>query len=289
MARAGTAAAAGSTRTVSTATPRTALEEAPAGLVRQARVALPERSRPPPRALPGPAPPARGEAAGRPGGGGGGGGAGGGVSSVFSVCAARDGGGGGGGGSGGGGGFAGSAGSFGGGSFGIYLYNSSANLISGSIVTGNGGPGGVGGSGGPGASGGVGGGGGPEGCARCGSGGNGGAGGAGGVGGSGGGGAGGPSIGVFNRGSGTMTVTGTTINVGSGGAGGSTPGGATLSPGSQPHSLRRPRGFDSAEARAGPPTDAAWGSSASALRGDGQTRSDQPRRAPESPRRSRAG
>jgi hypothetical protein len=163
---------------------------------------------------------------GRPGGGGGGGGAGGGVSGIFSVCAARDGGGGGGGGSGGTGGSGGGGGPYGGGSFGIYLFNSSANVVSGSIQPGAGGRGGDGGSGGSGASGGAGGAGGAEGCPRCGFGASGGIGGSGGTGGAGAGGAGGPSIGIFMRGTATSTVSpATAFTLGGGGAGGTFPGG----------------------------------------------------------------
>jgi len=151
------------------------------------------------------------------GNGGGGGGGGGGIYGVFQID--RPGMGGGGGGGGGGPGFPGNGGAYGGGSFGIYLYNSTLTADSSLIAAGNGGAGGRGGNGGRGgASGGRG-----TGSNDCtglvGRGGNGGRGGTGGLGGAGGGGGGGPSIGVMRIGS-SATLTSTTVSIAAPGPGG---------------------------------------------------------------------
>lgn len=137
------------------------------------------------------------------GGGGGGGGAGGGQDGVFVIDGTGNGGGGGG--AGGAGGAAGVGGAAGGGSFGLYLHNSSVAVTEGSTVAaGQGGRGWMGSNGNPGQQGGAGG----FGAGYCtdeiGRGGNGGAGGNGGRGGAGGGGAGGPSIGAFRDAASTL-------------------------------------------------------------------------------------
>ena len=195
------------------------------------------------------------------GAGGGGGGAGGaGCDGTFCIGDWLSGGAGGGGGGGGAGGVGGPAGSGAGGSFGIYSYNSTVIVDADTtIVTANGGNGGSGGfgqtggtggssgaggagnctggcangskaggssvsGGGPGASG-VNGNDGTDGSGCCngngGGGGSGGGGGGGGTGGRGGGGAGGPSIGTLAKGSGGITVPGTSqITIGAAGSGG---------------------------------------------------------------------
>jgi hypothetical protein len=150
------------------------------------------------------------------GGGGGGGGAGDGGS--FISCIADAGAGGGGGGGAGGGGTAGTGGTGGGGSFGVYVFNSTVTITSSTVTAGNGGNGGNGGSGGAGGTGGGGGNGGN--CdtgQEAGSGGGGGGGAGGGGGGGGGAGAGGPSIAVYEQGTGTVTISGSTLTKGSGG------------------------------------------------------------------------
>ena len=129
--------------------------------------------------------------------------------------------GGGGGGGGGAPGRPGDGGHFGGGSFGVYLFNSAITTESSTITAGNGGRGGTGGDGGAGGKGGDGGRDAGFPCGHGGLGGAGGKGGDGGVGGAGGGGAGGPSIGVMKVGTSTATLTSTTIKVGTPGAGGS--------------------------------------------------------------------
>jgi hypothetical protein len=150
------------------------------------------------------------------GGGGGGGGAGDGGS--FISCIADAGAGGGGGGGAGGGGTAGTGGTGGGGSFGVYVFNSTVTITSSTVTAGNGGNGGNGGSGGAGGTGGGGGNGGN--CdtgQEAGAGGGGGGGAGGGGGGGGGAGAGGPSIAVYEQGTGTVTISGSTLTKGSGG------------------------------------------------------------------------
>jgi hypothetical protein len=157
------------------------------------------------------------------GNGGGGGGGGGGQGGTFVDDGSGNGGGGGGGGGGPGGG--GGGGQAAGGSFGIYLFDSSLALLSQStIVAGNGGSGGAGSVGAGGGAGGFGAPGGAACTGEVGRGGNGGRGGSGGPGGAGGGGAGGPSVGVYRAGSSTATVTDATITFGSGGPGGSSAG-----------------------------------------------------------------
>jgi hypothetical protein len=160
---------------------------------------------------------------GAPGNGGGGGGAGGGQTGVFVIDGTGHAGhGGGGGGEGGRGGAGGRAG---GGSLGIYLYNSSLTAEKSTIVAGNGGAGGRGGDGGPGGAGGKGGANvHSQRCTEVGCGGWGGRGGNGGQGGGGGGGAGGPSIGIFKIGSATanLTLSETKVTAGSAGPGGAT-------------------------------------------------------------------
>ena len=150
------------------------------------------------------------------GGGGGGGGAGDGGS--FISCIADAGAGGGGGGGAAGGGNPGAGGTAGGGSFGVYVFNSTVTITTSTVTAGNGGNGGNGGAG---AAGGTGGGGGNGGNCdtgqEAGSGGGGGGGAGGGGGGGGGGGAGGPSIAVYEQGSGTVTISGSTLTKGSGG------------------------------------------------------------------------
>ena len=158
---------------------------------------------------------------GQPGGGGGGGGGGGALTTGCPFfCTYNGGGGGGGGGAGGGGGGYGTGGSCGGGSFGIYLWNSTVTLSSSKVSAGTGGPGGNGGNGGPAGGGGQGAGGG-GGSNGSGTGGPGGGGGTGGYGGSGAGGAGGPGIGIFRGGSSSATTgSSDTITAGTGGFGG---------------------------------------------------------------------
>ena len=157
------------------------------------------------------------------GGGGGGGGGGGFPSNPFG--SGESGGGGGGGGAGGQGGGAGQPGQPGGGSFGIYLWNSSVDVHGSTITAGDGGAGGIGSPGGLGGYGGSGGRGGFPGATEAGVGGSGGTGGNGGPGGSGGGGCGGPSIAVFDGGTSTVTVDSSNLSFGSGGAGGISPAG----------------------------------------------------------------
>jgi hypothetical protein len=137
--------------------------------------------------------------------------------------------GGGGGGGGGAPGRPGDGGHFGGGSFGVYLFNSALVTESSTITAGNGGRGGTGGDGGAGGKGGEGGRDVGFPCGHGGRGGSGGKGGDGGVGGAGGGGAGGPSIGVMKVGTSTAALTGTTIKVGTPGAGGSLGAGGSAS------------------------------------------------------------
>jgi hypothetical protein len=159
---------------------------------------------------------------GAPGNGGGGGGAGGGQTGWIRLNGTGNGGGGGGG--GGAGGQGGTGGTAAGGSFGVYLRDSTVTVSDGSsIAAGDGGAGGRGGSGGvpgPGGPGGLG----ETHCTdEVGAGGDGGHGGAGGRGGGGGGGAGGPSVGIFKVGTSSATVVGSTIATGRPGPGG--PGG----------------------------------------------------------------
>jgi hypothetical protein len=165
---------------------------------------------------------------GAPGNGGGGGGAGGGQTGIFVIDGTGHAGhGGGGGGEGGRGGAGGRAG---GGSFGVYLHNSSLVAEKTTIVAGKGGVGGRGGDGGPGGAGGRGG---DlvhsQTCTEVGCGGRGGRGGNGGQGGGGGGGAGGPSIGIFKVGGAQtkVTLSETKVVAGTPGAGGATGAGGT--------------------------------------------------------------
>jgi hypothetical protein len=170
------------------------------------------------------------------GGGGGGGGGGQGETETVSFCDDGGGGGGGGGGSGGERGTGAQPGTAGGGSFGIYLHNSTVALIDGSFaISGDGGAGGTGGTGGIG---GVGGEGGAAGAVtdgglfqdvdgETGLGGAGGAGGDGGDGGHGGGGAGGPSAAIAAFGTSSSTATNSTLIHGAGGAGGTSPAGGS--------------------------------------------------------------
>lgn len=156
---------------------------------------------------------------GSPGSGGGGGGASGAFNSpngTATGCA------GGGGGASGAGGTGGNGGHFGGGSVGLYLWQSRVAVISSTIAAGNGGAGGAGRDGGAGGAGGAGGPGWPS--NFVGDGGPGGPGGAGGAGGAGGGGSGGPSIGVFRGGGSFAVVSESTIMAGRGGAGGASAG-----------------------------------------------------------------
>jgi hypothetical protein len=163
---------------------------------------------------------------------GGGGGGGGGARDCGVFCFANRGGGGGGGGGGGFGGEGAGGGLPGGGSFGVYLWNSTA-VVNGSTLTighgGNGGASGLRGNGGAGGPGGFGG----SGANGGGHGGSGGSGGPGGPGGHGGGGAGGPSIGIFRGGTSTASGTVGSITLGGGGNGGNSPAGgaATGAPG----------------------------------------------------------
>jgi hypothetical protein len=159
-------------------------------------------------------------AAGSPASGGGGGGGGGGQSGIFVEDGLGNGGGGGGG--GGSAGTGGAGGAWGGGSFGVYLFGSTLTVSdSSSITAGDGGPAGPGGAGGPGGSPGIGGVGGATCTSEVGAGGAGGNGGVGGYGGGGGGGTGGPSVGIFEAGTSTATVTDSNIQHGTAGAGGS--------------------------------------------------------------------
>lgn len=150
---------------------------------------------------------------------GGGGGGGGGGQGCF-LCNDGPGNGGGGGGGAGCGGTGASGGFAGGGSFGVFLYNSTGILLQANTISsgsgGNGGTGGLGGAGGIGANGGLGG---TTCTSEVGAGGNGGKGGNGGSGGGGGGGAGGPSWGVY-RASTIASTIGNSISNGSGGNGG---------------------------------------------------------------------
>jgi hypothetical protein len=160
------------------------------------------------------------------GAGGGGGGGGGGYRECdfeFTppLCFNLRGGGGGGGGAGGLGGAPGLGGLSGGGSFGIYLFNSTLTIDGASVIgAANGGAGGDGGAGG------VGGPGGDPGQGATGSsgsaGGEGGSGARGGQGGAGGGGAGGPSCGIARLGTSTLVLSGAepTVTFGAGGLGG---------------------------------------------------------------------
>ena len=167
--------------------------------------------------------------AGTPGGGGGGGGA---QTGLFVLEGPGNGGGGGG--AGGAGGRPGSGGIAGGGSFGIYLFNSTIVIESSKVTAGNGGAGGDGGSAGRGGPGGVRGLGATACTSEVGAGGNGGPGGDGGWGGAGGGGAGGPSIGIFKLGTSKLTLADTKLAFGTGGSpggpGGGGDGGATAAP-----------------------------------------------------------
>ena len=157
--------------------------------------------------------------AGGPGNGGGGGGGGGGGDDDCDSYGSSGGGGGG----GGCGGTAGRRGLSAGGSFGVYLVNSSARIESCTIQTSRGGTGGNGGTGGGGGTGGMGGPGG-----QYGGGGeqdDGGDGAPGGRGGHGGAGAGGPSIGIVMTAGSTPQLVSLTYVVGAGGAGGVSPAG----------------------------------------------------------------
>jgi PKD repeat protein len=145
----------------------------------------------------------------------GGGGGGGGKS-----ASASGGGGGAGGGAGAGGAAATIGGGAGGGSFGVYAVNATVQLTAVDVTAGQGGAGGSGQPGGAGGKGGNGGSGGNKSCCEAGGGGGGGAGGAGGGGGGAGGGAAGPSIGVLHSGSGTVTMTGSSLGAASGTASG---------------------------------------------------------------------
>jgi hypothetical protein len=132
------------------------------------------------------------------------------------------------------GGRPGSGGIAGGGSFGIYLFNSTIVIESSKVTAGNGGAGGDGGSAGRGGPGGVRGLGATACTSEVGAGGNGGPGGDGGWGGAGGGGAGGPSIGIFKLGTSKLTLADTKLAFGTGGSpggpGGGGDGGATAAP-----------------------------------------------------------
>jgi hypothetical protein len=142
--------------------------------------------------------------------GGGGGGGGGGAGQKCLSCNNGAGNAGGGGGGGGSGGSGGGPGTSGGGSFGVYLYESAAVVVGGSVQAGHGGDGGRGGYGQLGGAPGGGGSGGKNCPNEAGEGGNGGPGGWGGTGGSGGSGAGGPSLSVF-RAKSWATVRGATL------------------------------------------------------------------------------
>lgn len=162
------------------------------------------------------------------GNGGGGGGAGGGGG----TCASVKGGGGGGGGGGGLGATGGSPGATGGGSFAVYNHDSTVTVTNSVLTSAAGGAGSAGGNGGKGGNGGNGGSGGSTNTdLQAGSGGGGGGGAGGGAGGGGGGGAGGPSVTAFHAGSGTLTISSTTLTVGSGGTAGSGGSGGVISTG----------------------------------------------------------
>ncbi len=157
------------------------------------------------------------------GGGGGGGSGGGGADNGTFTCASW-GGGGGGGGSGGCGGTGATGGKAGGGSFGVFVFNSSPKLIRSTFGRKNGGNGGAGGQGGGGGLGKDGGGGGDA-CADAGNGGKGGKGGDGGRGGHGGGGAGGVAFGLYIAGSSDPVCDNLFFSaLGDGGLGGTGPG-----------------------------------------------------------------
>ncbi|GMU59185.1 MAG: hypothetical protein AMXMBFR34_09480 [Myxococcaceae bacterium] len=166
-----------------------------------------------------------GGAGGNGNGGGGGGGGGGGSADCDSY-----GGGGGGGGGGGCGGGAGLAGVSGGGSFAVFLWNSTVQASNCTVTSANGGNGGNGGGGGVGGTGGPGGpqngygGGGEQDDGS--NGGRGGAGGAGGDGGAGGAGGGGPTVGVVRGGGAVWSATATTITTGNPGFGGTSAAGS---------------------------------------------------------------
>lgn len=163
-------------------------------------------------------------ATGLPGKGGGGGGGGGGERSTEIDWGSGNGGGGGG--AGGCGGTYAKGGTAGGGSFGLFLVNSTGVVLSKNTITsGNGGNGGHGGTGGAGGNGGAGGQGGTTCLEDVGAGGNGGNGGKGGQGGHGGGGAGGASFAVYKVGT-TVLLGDNTLAHGNGGAGGTSPGNA---------------------------------------------------------------
>ncbi|MBN1944234.1 MAG: hypothetical protein JW797_01105 [Bradymonadales bacterium] len=153
------------------------------------------------------------------GGGGGGGGSTGGCGGFTSACDGWGGAGGGGGGAGcgGGGGLGGNAG---GGSFGLYLVNSSATVVRGRAISSNGGRGGDGGAGGLGGTSGNGGSGGGSTCDCGGTGGRGGNGTNGVQGGHGGGGGGGVSFSIFLVNSNDTTIEDTETIPGLGGSGG---------------------------------------------------------------------
>ena len=108
----------------------------------------------------------------------------------------------------------------GGGSFGLYLYNSSVDIQLSTVTAGDGGRGGNGGPGGAGGIGGRGGAGGTTCTSEVGQGGHGGRGGNGGLGGYGGGGAGGPSIGIYKAGTSTAGLHDTKVAHGPPGQGG---------------------------------------------------------------------
>jgi hypothetical protein len=164
--------------------------------------------------------PAQAGSDGTPGSGGGGGGGGGGNQVLLDdVTTFASGVGGGGGGGGGGAGGAGGAGATGGGSFGVYLFNSSVVADGSRLTSGNGGRGGGGGGGGAGRAGQPGhvGSAAPLPCLGA----LGGRGGNGGAGGAGGGGAGGPSAAIFKAGGrSTMVLRSTTLQRGTPGGGG---------------------------------------------------------------------
>ncbi len=160
--------------------------------------------------------------AGNDGHGGGGGGGGGGEHN--SVCTDDHGGGGGGGGGAGGHGVGGGPGTNGGSSFGIYVHNATVVVdVNSAATAGGAGAGGRGGNGSAGGNGGQAGKGGPCDTSNEGGGGGTGGGGGGGAGGAGGGGgAGGSSVAAFHKGTGSMTISGTTVKgaVGTAGTGG---------------------------------------------------------------------
>jgi hypothetical protein len=152
----------------------------------------------------------------------GGGGGGGGGGQVCVLCNNGSGNGGGGGGGAGGGGLGGEPGWPGGGSFGLYLVDSTVVISASSTITsGNGGDGGRGGDGGKPGVGGNGGLGATYCKSEIGEGGNGGLGGFGGHGGAGGGGAGGPSVAIVTVGTAKASVNASTLKFGEPGRGGS--------------------------------------------------------------------